>query len=498
MSERLQIPIAMWRVQYQLLGGHRRMMGVLMITATVIVAGTLGIRRLFILDPLPSVLGWVVNIIAALQIAAVVLAGCNAVYRSMLRDYQNKMIESHRLTPMTNLGVVFGYLLGSTIQILAIFVLFAVAGAILSHLGGLPVKSWLFGNLVLLSGGVTLWSAAVLIGMRPEKPISPAPILVVAAGLTVPIGFIPGAALILNVYSILFAVWVLTGITTVAAPAIIIVLGVNVVLTAFWVSTAAVKYRRPDLPAFNGGRGLFFLFMGLVFGAGGLYAFQQITAAKMPGFADATMVSMQWLGTLVGALLLALVPIAGAVKCSVLRERGASVRGWGDRLSPTTVALSAAVMMPAVMVVLGQTIWFEAVFVREHLGLRESVFLAWGCTVAACLVAALTMQSLFEVGYRAMKSPRFLVAMYVLFVWGLPPLIDLGRSEWLREFEEAQHYSILMGCSPVGTFIVSWVDLGVSAWPGLIVQGVIAVVLGAFAWRAVRGRRVRGAVPCAR
>lgn len=494
MAERLQLPIPMWRVQFQLLGGRRRLMAVLVITATVIVAGTFGLRRLFIRESLSDIAQWVINIIVALQVAILTLGGCNAIYRSMLRDYQTKMIESHRVTPMSNTGVVLGYLIGSTLQILALFGLFVAAGVVLCFLGGravgTPIEAWIYGNLLLLSGGMTLWAASIFIGMRVEKPISTTPIIIGIAALTAPLAFVPAAGLMLSIYSILLSVWVITGTVTVASQALIIVAVMNTVMTVFWISSAAVKYRRPDLPAFNSVRGLVLLLLCLIAGAGGLTAYAKISSARMPGFWDPDMLATQWVATMVGCLFIALVAISGAVKCQVLGESGTGLRNWRDRVPPVVVAIAAAVMIVVVMAGLGEPVWTDL----APSGLNEtqqsdSFVRPWCGSALACLCATLTMRSVFGIFYRLLKSPKFVIGMFALVAWGAPPVVDAVRAEMTRDVGAATEYSWIFGCSPVGTIMASWSDLGVAIWPGLIVQAVLLCSLTLVEWQVRRRRR---------
>ena len=76
-----------------------------------------------------------VNVMLGIQAALLVLHGCNAIHRVLLRDYQTRMFESHRLTPMSNHAVVLGYLIGGGGHPLMMFGVNLVFGTILSFLG---------------------------------------------------------------------------------------------------------------------------------------------------------------------------------------------------------------------------------------------------------------------------------------------------------------------------------------------------------------------------
>lgn len=485
MRERFQLPLPMWRVQYQLLGGGRRMLAVVMVCTALLIFGTIAILRLLSKDPFPTVVGWILNFIAGIQVLVVVLGGCNAVYRAMLRDYETKMIESHRLTPMSNIAVPLGYLFGSTLQVTTLFVLFTVFGAILSFLAGLPATDWVLGNLVLLIGGIALWAAVVFSGMRLEKPFNPAPLILVIASLSVLISFVPGMALLFNVYTVYSAVQIITSTGNFAAPAAVIPAVVSLVFAVFWLSVSAVKYRRPDLPALNALRGLLLLAVVLLLGTAGIVAFDEITRTSMRSFYDSDLRRTQWIATMIGALILASVAVGGAVKCRMLVARGAAARDWSDRVSDLLVAVVAALMICLVMAAIGTPIWPD-LLPKSSDGLERTglIVRVWAYSTAACLVALVSLRSLFELAGVRLKSANTIVGLFVLAVWAMPPMADFIRAEYLREGGERAELSALLGCSPAGTVIAVWAPLDVSLFPGMVLQIALAVALAYLVSRA--------------
>lgn len=511
MAERLQLPTPMWRVQYDLLGGHRRMVVVVCVAAAVLALGILGARRFLPTIPFSRLGPYVVNVLAFVLVLLVILGGCNAVHRAMLRDHDTKMIESHRLTPMSNVAVAVGYLFGSTLQVVALTIVLLVTGSVVSYLSSLPADLWIYGCLFILNGAVTLWAAVVFFGMRPEKPVSPAPILVGIASLTVPLGMVPGAALCCSIYAVVLGIMIVSGWIAVSATALLITGIVNAALTLFWISAAAVKYRRPDLPALNGSRGLAFLALVLIISTVGVVGFQAVTsvAAVTAGpnpqptlsrFASAELPLIQWIATMLGGILLSFVAIAGAVNCRVRGARGTGLRGWGDRLAPRHVVVLSTVVICTVMAGLGTPVWrflgpaaaprFQGRNGINQEMLRHLMLQAWYVSGATCLLACATIRAVLEIGYVTLKSPRFLVAMFFLVAWALPPSLDSIRAEWVRDGWAPVEYSWIMGCSPVGTIIITWSQLDAPRAPGLLVQFGIAVLLTIAAVRT--SRRLKG------
>lgn len=488
MSERFQLPLPMWRVQFQLLGGGRRMLAIGVICTALLIFGTFAMRRLFLTDPFPAVAGWVLASIAATQALILILGGCHAVYRAMLRDYETKMIESHRLTPMSGIGVVLGYVFGSTLQITMLFALLTSFGTILSLLAALPAPDWVLGNLVLLTGAVSLWAAVVFAGMRVEKPFNPAPLVVGIAALYVPILFVPGAAFLFNVYTVTMGMGLITFSTVGSPSAAAIPAGISLILAAFWVSTAAARYRRPDLPAMNAVRGLAFLALALLIGTAGIVGFELMPRTWMGSPGDLAITRGQWTATMIGALLLASVVVACSVKCRLLVAQGAAVRDWSDRMSDLLVTLLAVLLICVVMAAVGTTVWPELLLLRSGgLERTKSMTYTWGFAMAACLVSLLTIRSLFELVHASVKSASLVSGLFIVAVWGIPPLVDLARAEYMREHGGKAVYSMLLGCSPAGSIIAAWSRIDVSLLPGLVAQGVLLVVLIYLA-RRTRGK----------
>ena len=485
MPERFQLPIPMWRVQHQLLGGNRRMLMVIIVSAAVLVVGFLTIQRLFQTEPFSTVVSGILNFLAALQAFIAAFGGCNAVHRAMLRDYETKMIESHRLTPMSNGSVVLGYLFGSTLQISVVLFVVTMFGAVLALLAAVPLASWFYGNLLVVMGAVTLWSLVVFSGMRPAKPVNPAGVILAVALLGhVGLLLLPAAGLLLSVYPIAMGVTLLMGATTPSGPAIALLTLLSVLLTGFWIVAAAAKYRRPDLPALNASRGLILLCIWLLLGAFGIIAYSRAGAVVPLAWSGPDVTDTQWAITLALSLLVALVPLSGAVECRILIRRGVAPRDWLDRVPDWLVAVIGGVMICLVMALAGLPVWPTLIGGSLESAQRGAVFWrAWLYTITACVLALLFARGLLVVAYSFLKSPRGPAGVLILATWAGPLLLDYILADVLRDYGQPLTYSWLLGCSPAGTIIAVWMKIPVPLWHGFIVQLVLALVLSVAAWR---------------
>ena len=115
----------------------------------------------------------------------------------------------------------------------------------------------------------------------------------------------------------------------------------------------------------------------------------------------------------------------------------------------------------------------------------------WGWTLAACLLATLTFRSVLEIGYRLLSSPKVLVIVFLILAWGVPPVVDAARIEYMREVHGNADYSWLTGCSPPGMLGAIWGPLDIRLWPGLVTQIGVLLLLILVARRARRKELVK-------
>lgn len=476
MIERLQIPIPMWRIQYQLLGGHRRMGGIVLVTAFALFAGALGIQRISNIS-LAVVLGGALTILTWVQVGVVLFGGCNAIHRAVQRDFDSRMVESHRLSPMSSFGVVMGYLFGPTLQVLALFALFTFAGAIACYLAGVPVDSWVLGNLALIVGTLPIWSVAVFFGQRTTKPFNPIPILMGAGALTWVLVYLPAGAFLLNIYPVVIGIWYMAHQASLNGAAIAVSITGSGLYTMYWIYIAAIKFRRPDLPALNGLRGLALVLVTMIFGAIGLLILSLPDVPARLLIRDADTHAAQWIGTMVTGLLLCFVVISGTVQSRLLGQRGTALRSRWDRMPAWIVVILAVAAVIVPMLLIGTQLQRIPASRFFQLDMPDEFRTAWLLCTAAMLISAWSAASLIEIGHRLMKSARLPIFLYCLLIMGGPPLFDSIRAEILREGGTSLSYSWVIGCSPVGVMIATWTGVEVPLAPGLALQTVFAGLL---------------------
>ena len=170
----------------------------------------------------PSLNGTWLMIMTLAQAAFLLLLGPAAVRRAVQRDFDNGMIESHRLTPMSNLKVVLGYLSGAPVQAEMLYavsllfgIYFASRYALSPGLGGVvglqaTLLGVCFAQGCLLMLSLMICSMILLSALATRGKANVIGIMVVVClfGGWMAIAFVPGLSLLLGIMSgtVLFTV----------------------------------------------------------------------------------------------------------------------------------------------------------------------------------------------------------------------------------------------------------------------------------------------------
>jgi hypothetical protein len=184
---------------------------------------------------------------------------------------------------------------------------------------------------------------------------------------------------------------------------------------------------------------------------------------------------IQWAATLTVALLIALIPINGAVECRLLARRGVTLRGWTDRVSDWLVAILAGILICATAGLIGIPVWWPQAADAPPAPGPTPLLSEWAMTVLACLLAMVFARSLFVFTYSRFRSPKLAIAVCVFIAWAAPLLFDLTVAEVRRDYPDPLSFTWLFGCSPAGTFLSVWTGIDAPVWPGLIPQALLAL-----------------------
>lgn len=476
------------RAHFLLAGGWRQNIVILGVYAALVVTLATAIYGNCKPEDQTAVSGVFLFVITLVQGLLVLLIAPGAVRKAVLRDFQSGMMESHRLTPLSGLNLVVGYLAGPTAQALLLYAAGLVMGGYLAGAYGQSVRfaagaigGWYFSQLCLLTLALLVIALVLLTALATKGKANLITLLVLFSVLggwfVVP--FVPGVALLMGAMSAGFlgTFLIRTGPIATTNPG---VLGwailLQVVIGVILLAAAARKVRAPDRPAFSVLLGLLLLIAsGVALGAG-LHFFSDYRRL----FRWEQNPIWQWLGSAVAFMLVALLPLAASAEERHSADRSALLaRGyrsavwrsadfmpllltlmtilamyWMQQLQPDVAFdVERRTLLVPMLVAIGLSFWTDYACIGWARGRGRSAF--FGMLVAWLLLKAL---------------PLAIEGMMVFAA-------DLARRENPTEWWFA-------GLSPVGTLFMA--TRQANPWPGIFVQGVVAAAVTVLARRPAR------------
>lgn len=455
-------------------------------TALTIV-GTIVIQGSMSGSQAPPVSAVMLALMVGAQALFLLLLAPSAVLKAVQRDFQTGMDESLRLTPMSDLRIALGYLLGAPIRLYLLYGAATVFGlAFAASYGAANGANW--AGVQVVAGGFLL-AQVCLIALSLLAMIFVALIGLRSKGKSSSLGGIVVIAMLLGWPATLAvpALGLLTGILTARAlfelitnqsfggDPLTVVHSTGFQLFFFGTLVAAFcrSFRRPDEPPFN-------ILLGILLAvgtAGCLLAARSVTesfAFLLDG--DDWGFTRLVAGTLAFALAVLPVLIAAAFASARSDRQAALTKGKLERPS-----LGAA-LVPAFVGVLGALTWkgilalTPASQMDPDLLNRLTTYGSWLAVLLSMLLYAWTLFNwLYLLCVRGWRLQLGLWAFVIVF-HGLPVLAAISL-EVAQEAAETtiQYIPHLAAVSPVGTLM--YLDHTAAVVFGLVAQLVLAGIV---------------------
>ncbi|MCK4341899.1 MAG: hypothetical protein KAY37_09280 [Phycisphaerae bacterium] len=417
------------------------------------------------------------TIITVVQGLIVLLLAPGAVRKAVLRDFQTGMIDSHRVTPLSGLNLVLGYLTGPTSQALLLYGVGLLlggyfAGAYGQSLGftGLMLSGWYFSQLCMLTLALLLSALVLLSALASDGKTNIMALLVIVGvlGGWFLLPFVPGLALLLGVMSAGLLIQMLgrTGPITSNSMVTAWAMVLQVALTLILLRAACRKIRAPDRALFSIRLGLILLTVMGVTLVLGWHFFSDIAGLFGPSYAT----SAQWFGSTTAFLLVALFPLA-----AVATERYRRGRVTALTTNRPPAMLDTVDLLPILLTIMTFAVMGLMLPVGLELRLHHERL-----TVALPLIAAVALSLWTDYACIYITLVRGKRMFWILVLsWatlkGVPLMVE-GAAAVIAEMA-GQGMEIswqFAGFSPIGTLIV--VSEEQNPWPGLAAQLVIAVL----------------------
>ena len=457
--------------QFHLRGGWKSFWTTTLGYAVLVGGGMLLVVRLS--DGTPGALIGLKFAFTGLQAGMIAIFVCARVATAVRQDQTSKMIESHRLTPISPAQAVLGYMIGPAAQPLGLCAVNLLLGCALGGATGTPLVLWLTVNAVLLlfSAFATTLSVFGAFAGRPGGS---------AAGW---IGAFVALVNILAIGSVLPAVNVLgtpllgptvfnmsvagRDAVTVYAPSTVF----QFLIAAVCFAGACRRYRRDDRPALGWDLGLAMMLAWVATSVYGILFWDTVAPSAIRG--RATDPVLQFLGSIMATMVLALVPLAGAAWD---RADWEGRRALGDTPRrrpppPWMVALAAAVVTlgltaaPLTMPHSNMSVAPPPYAAWRTAAVVVSFYLATGYVLR--ILVRVTGKLLAPLGAWVMVTCFVPIAVDYLLWW----LVDANPISWVLSRASA--------FGPVGALIQIWTREADATRAGIVFQIALASGLAA-------------------
>ncbi len=428
-----------------------------------------------------SVLGyWETGALISQGIIVILVAG-GAMRNAVRKDIETRMIESHRLTPLSSAQVVSGYMLGAALEVSGLVLVVLVLGGVASVGSGTSLAKWLFTNAILFLFAASLAPCIVFLSFVTRAGFGFVVILfvVLSAGGGALVAYLPGFMLLAAPLMSTTMLSMFGGGPVRWGGVYPISLAMQLLLGSFFFIGAARKYRRDDSVAFGVWLGTALVGVWFVISGLGTVHWDDLgSAARFMG-GHKLLVSDQIAGSITAGLVLSLVPIAGAAWERSRWERRLRLQDPGLSRKPVPVKLVVLVCTAF------GTLMALAMAPAEILGTREVIILA-----SVILMTLGVFACVLRMNYRSSNKTAAVLMLCAAVTWAGPFLM---ASIHRHAAPTAGAPSPLLAASPIATIFMLLRGETVDLRLGLIVQ--IAVFLGlVLTFGATQGsRRQQGA-----
>jgi hypothetical protein len=448
--------------------------------ATIVV--TVLLMWQFATVPLGGAMYYLLVVLLIIQAGLLLIFSTSRVQAAVRRDVTSGMIESHRLMPLPPTHAVLGYVLGPTIQALAMALATLIVGAFVARAAGVDLPRWLVANFLLLELAVLSWVVMGTAALHNAQAAFLALFFVLPSAFNAEaVHTLPGVILLLPPLTGKTVLEMRGELELVHGGAFLL----HGIIALVFIRAAARKYVRSDATALSP-------LMGLCL----LACWSAASVIAMTYWPDVHPSALRWrvhgisgmsvVCTLVAGMLLAMAPLTAAVRAQPGSLRR---RMWIDPLVPIGVVLAtvAIAVVPAVYAQL----WTN---LSSH-----SADVAFTCVALATVAASasLVARAIYLHGWRAW----FLLVLWLMLTCLGPIAYDAAQHALSGETEDFIPGAI-SHVSPLGAVHGIWVR-GVR--PGqFAVGGQLTVValagmllLASYALYRMWARRTESPVPAA-
>lgn len=389
------------------------------------------------------------QVLLLLEAAMLILLGGTRVAAAVRSDITSRMIESHRLMPISNWSAIMGYLWGPTAQSVFMAGATFLIGLVVAMQSGISAGAWIQPAIIVAMFSAFFWVIMAFLAsvMRAPAMLISAIVFVLVVSEGTAVKPVPAITVLLTPFMAKSA-FVLRGGPITFDGAQMVGTVVQIWLAVALYIGAARKYRRSEDSALAIWPGIMLL-IGWV--AAGMIAMHDWDL-YIPAFVYRRYGGLNFefaiMGSLITAALLALVPVSNAAEH---RDRGGRMIGVS--------LLAAAIIMP-----LGSAMgdW------------PGNLRLAMGVTFLSLAMLFIGSGYLVKIAGRLSLRAIIPLIAWLVLIGVLPLMVD----HLIWSFSETEAYfsmSWISGLSPGALMAIVWMDVKTEIAPGVVAQVAYAV-----------------------
>lgn len=460
--------------QFQLRGGWKNVLATTAAYMVLVGGGILLLDRLNASAPAIALAACTRGLLG-LQLLILVLFAVTRVSTAIRADLNSKIIESHRLMPVSAGEAILGYLFGSTSQATALAIANVLLGLATTASAGVPVDGWIAANAILFLFAIFLWALSALGGFLFKATW----LLMMLFGMAFWISqgqiavLIPAVTLLTSPL-IGKTVFSARPMSSYASPAYATSILSQLAIGGICLVAAGRKYRRPESPAFGAVPGLMLLGAWVGASAFGIAYWDQL---RPEGFGDWDIDRpAQLLGSMFSAMVIALAAFAaGAKRDFENRRRRAAGLDSEPSLWPR-LPLTALVATAIIILVLPSTLPEPSTKFHQQCAQSAAVLFLF------FIAAEYAMRICFRIRLRA----DFVVGAWLLLISLGPLLGDAVR--YTLNNDTGNPLSTISACSPIGALVCIWINpegqhLAIEIWTGIGAQAALVCLLALIYYR---------------
>jgi hypothetical protein len=424
--------------------------------------------------PVGLILGGWTSALMALEAALLVLLGCNTIGTAVKTDLAG-IIESHRLMPVSPAAAILGYLFGPTTQAMGLAGALLVIGTVTAFGAQLPVAHWLMPHAILFLFAVFAWTLVVFAGFGSRHGSKLLWGVVIGGGVMAKGALwaaLPGLSVLMSPLIGHTIFNMRANSAEITWPLLASIAAQGYIGTICFLG-AARKYRRSDVPALSPLLGLLLLAGWMVISVLGIRQWEDFASDIWRNVHLSR--ELQFLCSLLAALLLAMAPVASAAW---------GHDQWRRHRSTDDPALRGHTFPPLLAVLLATGLVVVVACAAPEPGMSwTQACIRTGVAVGAFLTQ---VSFLLRMIYRVRGRPLVSVGLWAAITCLGPFIIDSVRYGMSSD-PDSQWMGTISMCSPLGALIGVWDKQPIGTTFGLVAQvGLAVVAAGLFYGPAMR------------